>query len=43
VREVIGIDIGEVESGGFWVEFLGGPKKHGLTGVVWRSAISTKG
>lgn len=38
VREVIGLDIGEVESGSFWVEFLRGLKKRGLTGV--RLAIS---
>jgi len=24
IREVIGLDVGEVESGGFWVEFLRG-------------------
>jgi putative transposase len=34
VREVIGIDIGEVESGSFWVEFLRGLKKRGLSGVT---------
>jgi transposase-like protein len=33
VREVIGLDIGEVESGSFWVEFLRGLKKRGLSGV----------
>jgi transposase-like protein len=33
VREVIGLDIGEVESGAFWTEFLRGLKKRGLTGV----------
>jgi putative transposase len=38
VREVIGIDIGEVETGSFWVEFLRGLKKRGLAGV--RLAIS---
>jgi transposase-like protein len=38
LREVIGIDIGEVESGSFWVEFLRSLKKRGLTGV--RLAIS---
>jgi putative transposase len=38
VREVIGLDIGEVESGSFWVEFLRGLKKRGLSGV--RLAIS---
>ena len=43
LREVIGLDIGEVESGSFWVEFLRGLKKRGLTGVGWRSLISTKG
>ncbi len=38
VREVIGIDIGEVETGSFWVEFLRGLKKRGLSGM--RLAIS---
>jgi Transposase, Mutator family len=38
LREVIGVDIGEVESGSFWVEFLRGLKKRGLSGV--RVAIS---
>jgi putative transposase len=38
VREVIGLDIGEVETGSFWVEFLRGLKKRGLAGV--RLAIS---
>ena len=38
VREVIGLDIGEVESGSFWVEFLRSLKKRGLSGV--RLAIS---
>lgn len=38
LREVIGIDIGEVESGAFWVEFLRSLKKRGLDGV--RLAIS---
>ncbi len=37
-REVIGIDLGEVESGAFWVEFLRGLRSRGLTGV--RLAIS---
>ena len=37
-REVIGIDLGEVESGAFWVEFLRGLRARGLTGV--RLAIS---
>jgi putative transposase len=32
-REVIGMDIGEVESGSFWVEFLRGLNKRGLPGV----------
>lgn len=32
-REVIGLDIGEVESGAFWLEFLRGLKQRGLTGV----------
>jgi putative transposase len=33
IREVIGLDVGEVESGSFWVEFLRGLKKRGLSGV----------
>jgi transposase-like protein len=33
VREVIGLDIGEVESGAFWIEFLRGLRKRGLAGV----------
>src|SRR5205823_10784933 len=33
VREVIGLDVGEVESGAFWTEFLRGLKKRGLSGV----------
>ena len=37
-REVIGIDIGEVESGAFWVELLRELKARGLKGV--RLAIS---
>lgn len=38
VREVIGLDVGEVESGAFWTEFIRGLKKRGLTGV--RLAVS---
>ena len=38
VREVIGLDVGEVESGAFWVEFIRSLKKRGLDGV--RLAIS---
>ncbi|HYB29549.1 MAG TPA: IS256 family transposase [Solirubrobacteraceae bacterium] len=38
LREVIGLDIGEVESGAFWVEFLRSLKQRGLEGV--RLAIS---
>ena len=33
VREVIGLDVGEVESGAFWVEFLRSLKQRGLDGV----------
>ena len=33
VREVIGLDVGEVESGSFWVEFLRSLRKRGLSGV----------
>ena len=32
-REVIGIDVGEVESGAFWTEFLRALKARGLQGV----------
>jgi putative transposase len=32
VREVIGLDVGEVESGAFWVEFLRSLKRRGLDG-----------
>jgi putative transposase len=38
VREVIGLDVGEVESAAFWTEFLRSLKKRGLDGV--RLAIS---
>jgi transposase-like protein len=38
VREVIGLDIGEIESEAFWVEFLRSLRARGLTGV--RLAIS---
>ncbi|MGH9300240.1 MAG: IS256 family transposase [Acidimicrobiales bacterium] len=38
VREVIGLDIGEVESEAFWVEFLRSLRARGLQGV--RLAIS---
>lgn len=38
VREVIGLDLGEVESGAFWVEFLRSLKARGLDGV--RLAVS---
>jgi putative transposase len=38
VREVIGLDVGEVESGPFWTEFLRSLKQRGLDGV--RLAIS---
>jgi transposase-like protein len=38
VREVIGLDLGEVESGAFWTEFLRGLKRRGLSGV--RLAVS---
>lgn len=33
IREVIGLDVGEVESGSFWVEFLRSLKRRGLSGV----------
>jgi transposase-like protein len=38
VREVIGLDLGEIESEAFWVEFLRSLRARGLTGV--RLAIS---
>src|SRR4051794_13639019 len=38
MREVIGLDIGQVESGAFWVEFLRSLRQRGLQGV--RLAIS---
>jgi putative transposase len=38
VREVIGLDVGEVESGAFWTEFLRSLKKRGLSGI--RLAVS---
>lgn len=38
VREVIGLDIGEVESEAFWVEFIRSLRARGLSGV--RLAIS---
>ena len=43
VREVIGLDIGEVESGGFWIEFLRSLRARGLDGVQLRSLIITRG
>ena len=43
LREVIGLDIGEVESGSFWVEFLRGAKEaRSVRASAWRSLISTK-
>ena len=46
VREVIGLDVGEVESGAFWVEFLRSLEQRGLgrcaAGCV-RSARGAKG
>jgi putative transposase len=33
VREVIGLDVGEVESGVFWTEFLRSLRQRGLSGV----------
>ena len=38
VREVIGLDVGEVESGAFWTEFLRSLRQRGLSGV--RLAVS---
>jgi len=38
VREVIGLDVGEVESGAFWTEFLRSLRQRGLLGV--RLAVS---
>ncbi|MCA1701221.1 MAG: IS256 family transposase [Actinobacteria bacterium] len=33
VREVIGLDIGEIESEAFWIEFLRGLRARGLSGL----------
>jgi len=33
IREVLGIDLGEVESEAFWLEFLRSLKRRGLDGV----------
>jgi len=38
VREVIGLDLGEIESEAFWVEFLRSLRARGLSGV--RLAVS---
>ncbi len=35
-REIISLDIGEVESEAFWVEFLRGLRTRGLSGVRQR-------
>src|SRR5947209_15494384 len=43
VREVIGLDVGEVESGAFWVEFLRGLKRRGLSGVRLAGLRSARG
>ena len=44
VREVIGLDIGEVESGSFWVEFLRvAQEARPGRRAAGASAISTKG
>jgi hypothetical protein len=43
VREVIGIDIGEVESGAFWTEFLRSLKKRGLDGRAPGGLRSARG
>ena len=43
VREVIGLDVGEVESGAFWVEFLRSLKRRGLHGVRLASPTRTRG
>lgn len=32
-REVIGIDLGEVDTEAFWVEFLRSLRSHGLGGI----------
>jgi putative transposase len=42
IREVIGLDVGEVESGSFWVEFLRGLKRRGLSGVISTRGSSTR-
>jgi transposase-like protein len=43
IREVIGLDIGEIESEAFWVEFLRSLRARGLSGCAWRSLTITKG
>lgn len=42
-REVIGIDIGEVETEAFWVEFLRGLRARGLAGVRLASSDHHEG
>src|SRR5437588_8056221 len=43
VREVIGLDVGEVESGVFWIEFLRLLKKRGLAGVRLAVTVDHEG
>jgi hypothetical protein len=40
---LIGLDIGEVESGAFWVKFLRSLKTRGLDGVRFGCPISARG
>jgi len=42
-REVIGLDIGEVESEAFWTEFLRGLRARCLHSRAWSSATTTRG
>ena len=34
-REVLGCDVGDSESEGFWQQFLGSLRDRGLTGCAW--------
>jgi transposase-like protein len=42
-REVIGIDLGEVESEAFWIELLRSLRERGLAGVRLRVSDEHKG
>ncbi|MGH2990268.1 MAG: IS256 family transposase [Solirubrobacterales bacterium] len=42
-REVIGIDLGEIETEAFWTEFLRSLRFRGLAASEWRSPTTTRG